>query len=115
MLFPVCLLQYSQPAAIAGEPLRIHLLHKRNMPLGRATTLILTERLMDALLILLFFPISLYVMHGYLESSNVNTRFSTALTIGEIILLSLFILIVYGLWSPSRTHKIMYFLVNHFY
>lgn len=102
------------PAAVAGEPLRIHLLNKRGMPLGRATTLILAERLMDALLILSLAPISLYVMRGYLERNGVDGRISTALAIGEIILLVLFGLMIYGLWSPARTHKIMHFLVNHF-
>ncbi|HEY3360507.1 MAG TPA: lysylphosphatidylglycerol synthase transmembrane domain-containing protein, partial [Methanosarcina sp.] len=47
------------PASIGGEPLRIHLLRQREMPVGQATAVILGERVLDALLILLAVPFSL--------------------------------------------------------
>ncbi|HML26263.1 MAG TPA: flippase-like domain-containing protein, partial [Methanomethylovorans sp.] len=59
------------PAAVAGEPLRVHLLNRRAIPLGKATAVILGERLMDALLILSLVPLSLYVMREFLTSVDV--------------------------------------------
>lgn len=102
------------PAAVAGEPLRVHLLNRRSIPLGKATAVILGERLMDALLILSLAPLSLYVMRGVLASSGVDARIDAALMIGEIVLLCLFSILIYGLWKPKQTRKVMYFLVHRF-
>lgn len=102
------------PAAVAGEPLRVHLLNRRSIPLGKATAVILGERLMDALLIISLVPFSLYVMRGSLASAGANTSIDTALMIGEIVLLCLFSILIYGLWKPKKTHKVMYFLVHRF-
>lgn len=100
------------PAAVAGEPLRVHLLNRRAIPLGKATAVILGERLMDALLILSLVPLSLYVMREFLTSAGANTNIDTALMIGEIVLLCLFSILIYGLWKPKKTRKVMYFLVH---
>ncbi|OPY20095.1 MAG: hypothetical protein A4E24_01373 [Methanomethylovorans sp. PtaU1.Bin093] len=102
------------PAAVAGEPLRVHLLNRRSIPLGKATAVILGERLMDALLIISLVPLSLYVMRGFLTSAGANTSIDTALMIGEIVLLCLFSILIYGLWKPKKTRKVMYFLVHRF-
>lgn len=102
------------PAAVAGEPLRIHLLNQRSIPLGKATAVILGERLMDAILILSLAPLSLYVMRGVLASSGANASIDAALMIGEMILLCLFSMLVYGLWKPKHTRKVMYFFVHRF-
>ncbi|HET8686847.1 MAG TPA: lysylphosphatidylglycerol synthase transmembrane domain-containing protein, partial [Methanosarcina sp.] len=50
------------PSSIGGEPLRIHLLRQKKMPVGQATAVILGERVLDALLILLAVPFSLYLL-----------------------------------------------------
>jgi uncharacterized protein (TIRG00374 family) len=102
------------PAAVAGEPLRVHLLNRRAIPLGKATAVILGERLMDGLLILSLAPIALYVMRGVLAISGANASIDAALMIGEIVLLCLFSLLIYGLWNPNHTRKVMYFLANRF-
>lgn len=99
------------PAAVAGEPLRIHLLNRRSIPLGKATAVILGERLMDALLVLSLAPLSLYVMRGVLASSGKNSSIDAALLISEVVLLCLFSLLIYGLWRPKQTRKVTYFLV----
>ncbi|MBC7085838.1 MAG: flippase-like domain-containing protein [Methanomethylovorans sp.] len=102
------------PAAVGGEPLRIHLLNRKDIPLGKATAVILGERLMDAMLILSLAPVSLYIMRDFLRSGGVNAGIDAALMIGEIFLLFLFSILIYGLWKPKQTHKVMYFLVHHF-
>lgn len=102
------------PAAIGGEPLRVHLLNRMSIPLGKATAVILGERLMDGLLILSLAPISLYVMRGELASSGANASIDAALMIGEIVLVCLFSLLIYGLWNPDHTRKVMHFLANRF-
>jgi uncharacterized protein (TIRG00374 family) len=60
------------PSSIGGEPLRIHLLRQKNMPVGQATAVILGERVLDALLILLAVPFSLYFLHGIMSDSRLD-------------------------------------------
>lgn len=102
------------PAAVGGEPLRVHLLNRISIPLGKATAIILGERLMDGLLIISLIPLSLYVMREYLAIAGADTTIETALIIGEIVLLCLFSILIYGLWKPKHTRKFMYFLVQLF-
>ncbi|WP_321419974.1 lysylphosphatidylglycerol synthase transmembrane domain-containing protein [uncultured Methanomethylovorans sp.] len=42
------------PSSIGGEPLRIHFLMQDQMPVGKATAVILGERVLDAILMSLF-------------------------------------------------------------
>ncbi len=102
------------PAAVAGEPLRVHLLNRRSIPLGKATAVILGERLMDALLIISLIPFSLYVMKEFLTGPGTNSIIDTALMICEVVLFCLFSILIYGLWKPKRTHKAMHFFVHRF-
>ena len=53
------------PSSIGGEPLRIHLLSQDKMPIGKATAVILGERILDAMLMLLAAPFSLYLFQWF--------------------------------------------------
>lgn len=78
------------PSSIGGEPLRIHLLRQDQMPIGRATAVILGERILDAILMLLAAPFSIYLFHGILSDSRMNV----ILELGELFsVISLFIML----------------------
>ncbi len=85
------------PSSIGGEPLRIHLLRQKNMPVGQATAVILGERVLDALLILLAVPFSLYFLHGILSDS----RLDTVIILGEVLSIVVFALMIYATVKPG--------------
>jgi conserved hypothetical protein len=84
------------PASIGGEPLRIHLLRQREMPVGQATAVILGERVLDALLILLAVPFSLYLLRGMLSNSSLDT----VIIFGEFLSIIVFALMIYATMKP---------------
>lgn len=84
------------PSSIGGEPLRIHLLKQRNMPVGQATAVILGERVLDALLILLAVPFSLYFLRGVLS----DPRTDTVIILGEVLSIIVFALMIYATTKP---------------
>jgi uncharacterized protein (TIRG00374 family) len=60
------------PSSIGGEPLRIHLLKQDQISIGKATAIILGERILDAILMLLAAPFSIYLFNGILSDPRMN-------------------------------------------
>jgi uncharacterized protein (TIRG00374 family) len=85
------------PSSIGGEPLRIHLLSQDKMPIGQATTVILGERVLDALLMLLAVPFSLYIFRGMLS----NPRLDIVIVLGGLFSVASLVIVIYALLRPS--------------
>ncbi|MBP1908671.1 lysylphosphatidylglycerol synthase transmembrane domain-containing protein [Methanolobus bombayensis] len=96
------------PSSLGGEPLRIHLLHEEKIPLGKATAVVLGERILDGILILSLAPVSIYVIRGVLNDSVFDTMFIFA----EFGLVFILFLTLYAIWKPASTKKVVYFLVH---
>ncbi|WP_292390185.1 lysylphosphatidylglycerol synthase transmembrane domain-containing protein [Methanosarcina sp. UBA5] len=96
------------PASIGGEPLRIHLLRQRKMPVGQATAVILGERVLDALLILLAVPFSLYLLHGLLSNSSLDI----VIILGEFLSIIIFALMIYATMKPRYIKLAIHRLVE---
>ncbi|MGP8337544.1 MAG: lysylphosphatidylglycerol synthase transmembrane domain-containing protein [Methanosarcinaceae archaeon] len=96
------------PASVGGEPVRIHLLHKNEMPVGHATAVVVGERVMDAILILSLVPFVFYIFRNVLS----NHRLDTIFVIAEAISISAFVLIIYGMWKPQQIKRLIHFIVN---
>nr|WP_321498796.1 flippase-like domain-containing protein [uncultured Methanolobus sp.] len=96
------------PSSLGGEPLRIHLLHEENIPLGRATAVVFGERVLDGILILALAPFSIYIIRGILDDSVFDAMFIFA----EIMLMFILFLTLYAVWKPEPTKKVVFFLVN---
>ncbi|WP_342305500.1 flippase-like domain-containing protein [Methanolobus sp. ZRKC5] len=96
------------PSSLGGEPLRIHLLHGQKMPLGKATAVVLGERVLDGILILTLAPFSIYVIRGVLKDSVFDFMFIFA----EAGLMFILFLILYAIWRPGPTKKVVYFFVH---
>lgn len=94
------------PSSIGGEPVRIELLHQSDLPIGRASAIILGERFMDALLILSSAPFALYMLRHVFSDSNLDLVF----IIGEFILLSALVLTLYGIFRPVHLKRITHFM-----
>ncbi len=96
------------PSSLGGEPLRIHLLHGQKMPLGKATAVVLGERVLDGILILTLAPFSIYVIRGVLSDSVFDFMFIFA----EAGLMFILFLTLYAIWRPGPTKKVVYFFVH---
>jgi uncharacterized protein (TIRG00374 family) len=86
------------PSSIGGEPLRIALLRQDNMPVGKASAVILGERILDAILMLLAAPFSLYLFHGLLSS---DPRLNLVIILGGLFSVVSLVLVLYALMRPG--------------
>lgn len=96
------------PSSAGGEPLRIHLLHRNKMPVGRATAVVVGERLMDAILLLSLVPFALFVFRDMLS----NYQLDAAFIVAEVLVISVFALIIYGMWKPEQAKRPIHFIVH---
>ena len=96
------------PSSAGGEPLRIHLLHRNKMPVGRATAVVIGERLMDAILLLSMVPFALFVFRDMLS----NYQLDAAFIVAEVLVISVFALIIYGMWKPEQAKRPIHFIVH---
>jgi hypothetical protein len=84
------------PSSIGGEPLRIHLLRQDQIPIGKATAVILGERILDAILMLLAAPFSIYLFHGILSDPRINV----VVILGGLLSVISLIIMFYALLRP---------------
>lgn len=96
------------PSSLGGEPLRIHLLHSEKMPLGKATAVVLGERVLDGILIMALAPVSIYVIRSVLNDSVFDVMFMIA----EVALILILVLLLYAIWRPDPARKVVFFLVH---
>lgn len=92
------------PSSAGGELLRVHLLNKNGIPLGRATAVILGERLLDAVFITSCLPFALLILRGMLSNYRLNIVLVMA---SSLVLLALFA-VVYTIWKPSKMKHIIH-------
>jgi uncharacterized protein (TIRG00374 family) len=95
------------PAFAGGELLKMHLLNKNQMPLGKATAVVVGERLLDALIIFACLPFALYVLADTLS----NYKLDLAFLIANILLFISLFIFIYAVWKPEKVktifHKIL--------
>ena len=96
------------PSSAGGEPARIHLLHRNKIPIGRASAVVIGERLMDAILLLSLVPFALFIFRDMLSSYQLDAAFILAETIVILVLA----LILYGMWKPEQTKRLIHFIVD---
>jgi hypothetical protein len=96
------------PSSVGGEPLRVHLLYKENLPVGRASAVVLGERVMDAILMLTFAPFALYIFRDVMQDSRIDTIFA----IGQIFMATILVLLIYTIWKPEKTKSGMTYIAN---
>ncbi len=98
------------PSSAGGEPLRMHLLSKRYMPLGKATAVVVTERLLDAIVILTASPIAVYFLRGRIN----NLGLDILLLSGIGIIFAVVFLVGYSIKSPQKLINLIYMFSNFF-
>lgn len=97
------------PAFAGGELLKMHLLNKHGIPLGRATAVVVGERLLDALIIFSCLPLALYILEGTLSNYKLDLAFIIA---NSLLFISLFIFI-YAVWKPEKVKNILHKILKN--
>jgi uncharacterized protein (TIRG00374 family) len=96
------------PSSMGGEPIRIHLLNRENVPLGKASAVIIGERLFDGILLLSLAPFSIYLLRNTLAEYG----FESILIFIEFVLLALLLFLLYAIWNPGPIKSMSYYLIK---
>jgi uncharacterized protein (TIRG00374 family) len=91
------------PSSAGGEPVRLSMLHLNRIPLGKATAIVIGERLLDAFLVFSSLPFAFYIMKDTLPGS----KFNMALLIASLLALIVLSFFIYGLWKPKKVKNII--------
>ncbi|WP_410507323.1 flippase-like domain-containing protein [Methanosarcina hadiensis] len=86
------------PSSAGGEFLRVHSLNRIEIPLGRATAIVVGERLLDAIFIFSCLPFAIYIFGDILSDYKFDAVFLTANFLVFIILA----FFIYGVWKPEK-------------
>lgn len=98
------------PSSAGGDPVRMHMLYRNGVPLGKATAIIVGERLLDAFLIFASLPFALYIMGDILSNSELDA----ALLIANFLAFMILIFFIYGLWKPGKVKNIIHEMTDRF-
>jgi len=96
------------PSSAGGELLRVPLLNKNGIPLGRATAIVVGERLLDALFIFFCLPFALFILGDML----LNYEFDAAFVIANSLVFVIIFFFIYGVWKPEKVKHIIHRLAG---
>ncbi|MDI9395680.1 MAG: flippase-like domain-containing protein [Euryarchaeota archaeon] len=96
------------PSSAGGEFLRVHGLLKSRIPLGRASAIVVGERLIDAIFIFSCLPFAFYVLGDILS----DYKFDAAFLIANFLVFVLFFFFIYGVWKPEKVKHITRMLTD---
>ncbi|MHC1589227.1 MAG: flippase-like domain-containing protein [Methermicoccaceae archaeon] len=96
------LLSAITPSMMGGEPVRIHMLKTSGVPYGRASVVVLGERILDVLFFIVAIPVVILTFHLLGVAS-----FFLLLTLSALMLVGLVLLIAYGLRNPYRLRRLV--------
>jgi glycosyltransferase 2 family protein len=92
------------PACAGGDLLRMHLLNKNGIPPGKATAIVVGERLLDAFFIFSCLPFALYI----LRDMHLNYKFDAAFAIATFIVFAFLCFFIYGILKPEKVKHIIH-------
>lgn len=90
------------PSSAGGEFLRVHSLSRNGIPPGRATAIVVGERLLDAFFIFFCLPFAFYILGDILSDYKFDAAFLTANFLVFVIL----IFFIYGVCKPEKVKHI---------
>jgi uncharacterized protein (TIRG00374 family) len=96
------------PSSAGGEFLRIHSLNRNEIPLGRATAIVVGERLLDAVFIFSCLPFAFYIFGDILSNYEFDAVFLTA----NFLVFLLLVIFIYGVWKPEKVKHITHRLTG---
>jgi len=86
------------PSSAGGELVRVHGLSRNKIPLGKATAIVVGERLLDALFIFSCLPFAFYILGDVLSNYEFDAAFLTV----NFLVFVLLVFFIYGVWKPEK-------------
>jgi uncharacterized protein (TIRG00374 family) len=96
------------PSSAGGEILRVPLLNQNGIPLGKATAIVVGERILDALFIFSCLPFALFILGDML----LNYEFDAAFIIANSLVFAILCFFVYAVWKPDKVKNIIHIIAN---
>jgi glycosyltransferase 2 family protein len=94
------------PSMAGGEPVRVYLLNKQGFSYGTATASVISERLIDAIVILTAVPFAFSILNETIEVFFIRI----ALLAGVIFFIVVLFLFFYAIKFPGKTKSFLLFL-----
>lgn len=94
------------PSMAGGEPVRVYLLNKQGFSYGSATASVISERLIDAVVILVAVPFAFFILNETIEMFVIRV----ALLIGVVFFITVLLLFFYAIKYPAKTKSFLLFL-----
>jgi len=105
LVFANMLVAAVTPSQAGGEPVRIHELYRADVKLGDATAVVLTERVLDGLVLGVSGAIALAIMGSYL--TNVDMALHLLLVLSWLIMTGGVIMLVLAVRSPETVKSLL--------
>jgi uncharacterized protein (TIRG00374 family) len=112
LVFANLLLAAITPSQAGGEPVRIHELYKANVPLGDATAIVITERVLDGIVLAFLAVFAMIVLADQWKSTGVISQVMFSLTL--IFVIGCLFLFYLAIKWPDKVKKIVHRCVRFF-
>lgn len=110
IVFSNLFLANTTPSMAGGEPVRVYLLNKNGLSIGSATASALSERLLDAIFLIMCIPFAFLVLRGYLQEGILRI----SLAVGALVFIIGIFVFLYAIKNPDKTKSFLIYLGNKF-
>ena len=107
LVFANMLLAAITPSQAGGEPVRIHELYKAGVKVGDATAIVLTERILDGIVLGIGGAFFMFVLGS--ERRRIGSVFSYLMYISWIIITIMVIIFIYSVKNPGLLKRIIHY------
>ncbi|HPX73480.1 MAG TPA: flippase-like domain-containing protein [Methanoregulaceae archaeon] len=107
LVFANMLLAAITPSQAGGEPVRIHELYKAGLKVGDATAIVLTERILDGIVLGIGGAFFMFVLGS--EWRRIGSVFSYLMYISWIIITIMVIIFIYSVKNPGLLKRIIHY------
>ncbi|HQJ39743.1 MAG TPA: flippase-like domain-containing protein [Methanoregulaceae archaeon] len=107
LVFANMLLASITPSQAGGEPVRIHELYKAGVKVGDATAIVLTERILDGIVLGIGGAFFMFVLGS--EWRRIGSVFSYLMYISWIIITIMVIIFIYSVKNPGLLKRIIHY------
>jgi hypothetical protein len=112
IVFAKMLVAAITPSQAGGEPVRIHELYKKGVKIGDATAIVITERILDGIVLGIGGAFFMFVLGS--EWQRIGSAFSYFMYISWIIITAFVILFIYSVKKPDLLKRIIHAVSGRF-
>ena len=112
LVFANMLVAAITPSQAGGEPVRVHELYKAGVKIGDATAIVITERILDGIVLGIGGAFFMFVLGS--EWRRIGSAFSYLMYISWIVITAFVILFIYSVRNPDLLKRIIHTVSGRF-